>query len=67
LNGSPGRVKLSCCRCKLYCGIAIGILDDLQDMQHFFHALEVSFEGHADQTARRAAGFQQLYETALSK
>ncbi|KAF8814394.1 hypothetical protein BYT27DRAFT_7206132 [Phlegmacium glaucopus] len=47
--------------------LALGVLDDLQDMRHFFHGMEVTFEGCADATARRAASFQQLYEAAIMK
>ncbi|KAF8810352.1 hypothetical protein BYT27DRAFT_7209605 [Phlegmacium glaucopus] len=67
LNIDPCRLKLQYPRCKLYCGVALGVLDNLQDMQHFFHGMEVTFEGRADATAQRAAGFQQLYEAAVIK
>ncbi|KAF8817327.1 hypothetical protein BYT27DRAFT_7217842 [Phlegmacium glaucopus] len=63
----PCGLKLHCARCRLYCGVATGVLDDLQDICHHLHGLEVSFEGRADMTAQWATGFQQLHEAVLMK
>jgi hypothetical protein len=42
-------------------------LDDLQDLRHHLHGLEVSFEGRSKATARRAAGFHELHQAAIMK
>jgi hypothetical protein len=63
----PHGVKIDCIRCRLYRGVAMGILDDLQDLRHHLHGLEVSFEGRSNITTRRAAGFQALHEAAIMK
>jgi len=63
----PEGVKLDCNRCRLYRGVALGVLDNIQDLRHHVHGLEVSYEERADLAVRRAAGFFQLYEAALMK
>lgn len=60
-------IKLDCDRCRLYRGVSLGVLDNIQDLRHHVHGLEVTYEERADLAARRAAGFFQLYEAAQAK
>lgn len=59
--------KLDCDRCRLYRAITISALDELRDLRHHAHALEVRYAANSASTSRRAANFYQLYETSLLK
>ena len=63
----PESQEIQCNRCRLYRGITLGVLDNIQDLRHYVHALEVTYEERSDLSIRRAAGFFQLYEAALMK
>lgn len=63
----PKGLSLDCENCRLYRGVSLGVLDNVQDLRHQVHGLEVLSENHADMSERRAAGFFQLYEAALAK
>ncbi|KAF8816592.1 hypothetical protein BYT27DRAFT_7076595, partial [Phlegmacium glaucopus] len=63
----PKGFSLNCDRCRLYRGVSLGVLDNLQDLRHQVHGLEVASEYRVDQAGRRAAGFFQLYDTVLLK
>ena len=67
LLNDPKGLPVNCDRCRLYRGVALGVLDNLQDLRHQVHALEVTAEYHSDIAERRAAGFFQLYDAALMK
>jgi hypothetical protein len=56
-----------CTKCRLYRGVTLAMLDDLQDLRRAVEGLEVSYEASADLTERRAAGFFKLYEAAAQK
>lgn len=60
-------VKLKCGCCRLYRGVALGVLDNIQDLRHRVHGLEVAYEERADLAARCAVGFFQLYEVVQAK
>lgn len=59
--------KIDCDRCRLYRSVAIGALDDLRDLRHHAHALEVCYVANSAATSRRAADLYQLYEAAVLK
>src|SRR5882757_6994848 len=64
---------ISCCdpipckRCRLYRFVAVGVMDELHDLRHHVHGLEVCFEGRSHLTAQRAAGLFKLYNAACLK
>ena len=39
---SVGDKQGNCGQCRLYCAVALGVLDELQDIQHHIHGMEVS-------------------------
>ena len=59
--------EIGCDRCRLYRAVSIGALDDLRDLRHYAHGLEVSYAANSGATSRRAADFHQLYEAAILK
>ena len=59
--------NIQCNECRLYRGISIGALDELRDLRHYAHGMEVRFAFRARTAARRAATFYQLYHMASSK
>lgn len=67
LEFDPKGLNIDCNRCSLYRGVSLGVLDNLQDLRHQVHALEVASEFRADMSERRAAGFFQLYEEVSKK
>lgn len=67
LSFDPQGLSLDCNQCRLYRGVSLGILDNIQDLRHKVSFLEVTFNDRANRTERRAAGFFQLYEAALAK
>jgi hypothetical protein len=64
---NPRGLLMDCDNCRLYRGVSLGVLDNIQDLRHQVHGLEVSSENNSDMAERRAAGFFQLYEAALMK
>jgi hypothetical protein len=67
LEFDPKGLTIDCKRCRLYRGVTLGVLDNLQDLRHQVHALEVASEFRADMSERRAAGFFQLYDEVSKK
>jgi hypothetical protein len=65
LSFKPRGLDLNCNRCRLYRGVALGVMDNIQDLRHLAHGSEVGFEARSDITIRRAAGFFQLYDEAM--
>ena len=59
--------NIQCNECRLYRGISIGTLDDLRDLRHFAHGMEVRFATQSQFAARRAANLYQLYHAASMK
>ena len=59
--------EIDCDRCRLYRAVSIGALDDLRDLRHYVHGLEVSYAANSGATSRRAADLYQLYEAAILK
>ncbi|KAF8800672.1 hypothetical protein BYT27DRAFT_7262812 [Phlegmacium glaucopus] len=64
-------IELVACTCRghdtTHRGVALGTLDNLQDLRHLVHGLEVTYEAGADLSRRRAAGFFPLYDAANAK
>lgn len=63
----PEGLELDCSRCRMYRGVAFGLFDNFQDLRHHVSGLEVLYEARSDISMRRAAGFFQLYDAALTK
>jgi hypothetical protein len=63
----PADTKLNCDRCRLYRGVTIGVLDDLNDMRNYVNAAGQSHGAKFLLEQRRASGFFQLYEAAVRK
>lgn len=56
-----------CKNCRLYRGVALGVMDNLKDLRHNVHSLEVASDLRATLAERKAAGFFQIYEAVLMK
>jgi hypothetical protein len=56
-----------CTRCRLYRAVALGAFDQLRDLRNLVHACETLNLGERDLAARRASGFNQLYEATVIK
>jgi hypothetical protein len=55
--------RSDCCkRCRLYRAVAMGTLDDHRDIRNLVQAMEISYATERQQTLRRAAGYNQLFE-----
>lgn len=67
ISFDPKGLPMDCDRCRLYRGVSLGVLDNLQDLRHQVHGLEVASEYRSDMAERRAAGLFQLYDAALMK
>ena len=59
--------NIQCHQCRLYRAILIGAEDELRDIRHYAHGMEVRSAFRARFAARRAATFYQLYQAANSK
>jgi len=59
--------NIACDKCRLYREVTMGVLDDLRDLRHHIHGLEVAQGAAADRTSRRAGAFHQLHEAAVLK
>ena len=64
---SAGDKQGNCARCRLYRAVALGVLDELQDIRHHIHGMEVSLAAKKELTMRRASGFNQVFEYLVSK
>lgn len=67
LRDAASGVIIECRQCRLYRGVSIGVLDDLQDLRHQVNGLTVAVQDRGYHTERRAAGFHQLFEAAAMK
>jgi hypothetical protein len=57
----------ACTKCNLYRSVALGALDDMQDLRHLAHGLEVTADSQLRTAKRDAGAFFQLYEAAMLK
>jgi hypothetical protein len=57
----------ACHNCTMYRAVALGALDDLRDLRHLAHGLEVRADRQVRSAKRDAGAFFQLYEAALLK
>ena len=47
--------------------MALGVLDELHDIRHHIHGMEVSLAAKKELTMRRASGFNQVFEYLVTK
>jgi hypothetical protein len=63
----PDETTLDCDRCRLYRGVTMGVLDDMNDLRNYVKPSGQSQGTKFHLAQRRAAGFFQLYEAAARK
>ena len=63
----PDGLRLKCDNCRLYRGVAMNVLDSLNDLRNKARFNEVGSKYRATLSERRAAGFFQLYYGVLKK
>ena len=67
LSHDPDGFHLNCPNCRLYRGVAVGVLDSLHDLRNQVHAMEEASNFRGNTSERRAAGFFQLYDAVSEK
>jgi hypothetical protein len=65
-SGPPGK-EMHCIKCRMYRGVSLGVLQNLQDLRHHVHALEVTQEARTDSSLRRTAGLFQIHQAITMK
>src|SRR5208282_352982 len=66
-DAGPEGKEMLCEKCRLYRGVALGVLSNLSDIRHHVNGLAVLREARVDTARRQTAGLFQLYEAALLK
>ena len=61
------KIALPCTQCHLYRVVALGTMDQAQDLLNMVHACETANTGERDVAIRRASGFYQLFKAAIIK
>ena len=67
MQSIPPDANLDCSQCHLYCGVTLGVLDDLHDLQNYVSASQTFNGSHFQLEQCRSAGFFQLYQGAIDK
>ena len=56
-----------CPRCRLYRATAVGLMNELKDVENLVNAVETTHQAESALSIRRASGLNQLYEAAVAR